>query len=36
MVGSIAEIGGVAILLMLTFCKFVTPLPKKMIAPNVT
>ena len=29
----VPEIGGIAILLMSTICKFVTPLPKKMIAP---
>ena len=31
----VAEIAGVAILLMPTFCKFGTPLPKKMKAPNM-
>ena len=29
----VAEIGGVAVLLMLTFCKFGTPLPNKTPAP---
>ena len=29
----VAEIGGVAILLTPTFCKFGTPPPKKMFAP---